>query len=288
MKVIQQNSKPTTSSIILNNLLAELGYSDIKDYQSRNGLKVDGQFGDKSFNLLYHTLLKVIDVSFEGSYHKSIHQKNQIIWHHSAGWDNARGMFKSWQNDNKEHVATAIGINDKGEVYRGFDEQYWASSIGCKQDSFNNWDIKPIKVTIDGRVYTNNSLLDAGAVGVEVCNAGQLTKKAGDYYSWFGWKVPSDKVIELDYKGYTAFEKYTNEEINTLKYWTLLMGVKFNIPVNYRDEDMWKVSRRALSGETGLYTHNSYREDKTDVSPQPHLIEMARTLDLYMQPKMIT
>ena len=116
MKVIQQNSTPSTSSIILNNLLAELGYSDIKDFQNKNGLKVDGQFGDKSFNLLYHTLLKVIDVSFEGSYHKSIHQKNQIIWHHSAGWDNARGMFQSWQNDNKEHVATAIGINDKGEV----------------------------------------------------------------------------------------------------------------------------------------------------------------------------
>lgn len=41
---------------------------------------------------------------------------------------------------------------------------------------------------------------------------------------------------------------------------------------------MWSVSNKALKGQNGLYTHNSYRRDKSDVSPQPKLIEMLKSL----------
>ena len=89
--------------------------------------------------------------------------------------------------------------------------------------------------------------------------------------------------IEIFQSVPTDLKSYLIKSANPI----VLMGVKFNIPVNYNEQDMWSVSRRALSGEPGLYTHNSYREDKTDVSPQPHLIEMARTLGDYMIPRSI-
>jgi hypothetical protein len=284
MNYITSNSK-TVAANILFNLLAELGYSDIKSFQKANGLVVDGVFGLKSHAALYNKLLKVVPVNFESNYFKSNYSKKQIIWHHSAGWDNARGMFDWWKKDGRTHVATAIGIEDDGKVYKGFDEGYWAASIGCKAEVFKQYGIE-LKWAKNrhGKWYaTNNMSLDMGAVAVEICNWGNLTQKTKYAYSWANTVVDEDKVIELDYKGYTHFEKYTDAEIKSLKYWTLLMAIRFDIPVEYDEDRFWTVNKDALSGKKGLYTHNSYRVDKTDVSPQPHLIEMAKTLGDYMK-----
>jgi hypothetical protein len=251
------------NEIMLFNLLAELGYASIKDYQQDNGLVADGIFGINSYTALYKKLLKVENVNFEGYYFKQAYPKNQIIWHHSAGWDNARGMFDWWKNDGVTHVATSCGITDDGTLWKGFDEQYWAASIGSK--------------------HPNNRQLDKEAVAIEVCNWGCLTESNGKYLTWANVELDKDSVIELDYKGFKYYEKYTDEEIKTLKYWTLLNAIRFNIPVNYRESDMWELSNDALMKVPGIYTHNSYRTDKTDVSPQPKLISMAKSLELYMK-----
>ena len=58
-----------------------------------------------------------------------------------------------------------------------------------------------------------------------------------------------------------------------LRYW----GGLYGIPLTY-NADIWDVCPRALKGESGVFTHNSVRYDKVDVSPQPKLIEMLRSL----------
>ena len=277
LEIISSNSNGFHKNILMN-ILTELGYVDIVDFQKRNGLTADGLFGMMSYNKLYSILLKVEAVDFEGNYFKVQFPKKQIIWHHSAGWDNVRGMFDWWKNDKVYHVATAIGINDEGTVYRGFDESYWAASIGCTSDIFiaNGVQLK----YVNGRV-ANNYELDQAAVAVEVGNWGNLTLKDGKYYSWANAVVPAEKVIELNYKYNKFYEAYTDAEIKTLKYWTLLNAIRFQIPVNYSYDDFFKVSKKALSGEKGVFTHNSYRFDKTDVSPQPKLIKMAESMIEY-------
>jgi hypothetical protein len=52
---------------------------------------------------------------------------------------------------------------------------------------------------------------------------------------------------------------------------------KYEIPLEYND-DIWDVTKRALSNEKGVFTHNSVRPDKADVFPQPELIEMLKSL----------
>lgn len=273
MLVTEQKSKN-----ILMNLLSELGYIDIKDFQNKNGLVSDGLFGSKSYSKLYSILLKVEEVPFEGFYFKAAYQKKQIIWHHSAGWDNARGMFDWWKNDKVQHVATSIGISDDGKIWKGFDESFWAASIGATVDIFNK---NGIKLIYNGGFVANNIMLDQAAVAVEICNWGNLTEKGGKLYSWANAEIPKEKAIELNYKGTKYYEIYTDAEIKSLKYWTLLNAMRFDIPLVYNHDDFWSVSKKALSGERGLFTHNSYRNDKTDVSPQPKLIEMAKSLQLY-------
>lgn len=266
MLIAEKAKRQPREYMLLMNLLKEFGFYSIRDFQKKKGLWVDGLFGDKSYNALYFHVLNVEEQGFT-DYYKIKADKRIIVWHHAAGWDNARGMFKMWQRDGRGKVATAIGITDEGKVARGFNEEFYAHHIGAKDKHFQEFDLPNI-----------NKELNMVSVGVEVCNAGQLDNNG---VSWFDWKVPKDKVVEVNYKGKKFYEAYTEEEIKALKYWTLLQGLRWGIPLYYREFDMWNVSKDALSGVAGLYTHNSFRYDKTDVSPQKPLIEMAKGLEEY-------
>jgi len=88
-----------------------------------------------------------------------------------------------------------------------------------------------------------------------------------------------DSIVEYPngYKGYFAFEKYTDEQIESLRKLLLYWGDIYNIPLDYND-DMWSINVKALSGQSGIWTHVSYRVDKSDCHPQPELIQMLKSL----------
>ncbi|MCS6795473.1 MAG: N-acetylmuramoyl-L-alanine amidase [Raineya sp.] len=261
MQVITEKQRNTRRNILMN-LLSELGFKSIKAFQKSEKLAQDGLFGIVSYNALYKKLLNVVELqNFEGHYFKQVYPKNQIVWHHSAGWDNARGMYDWWRNDGVFHVATAVGITDDGTIFRGFEESYWAHHIGMK--------------------HLNNLARNQQSIAVEICNWGNLTEKNGKLYSWANVEIPKNKTIELNYKGYKFYEVYTDKEIESLKYWTLLNAMRFGIPLAYRENEMWQVSQKAIDGVAGIYTHNSFLSWKTDVSPQPKLIAMAKSLADY-------
>lgn len=257
MNIIRERDKTARRNILLA-LLLEAGFKSIKDFQKAKSLVVDGLAGAATYNALYVHLLKVENIRFAGNFYQEIYQKRQIVWHHSAGWDNARGMFDWWVQDKVFHVATAVGITDDGTVSRGYDEQFWAHHIGMSN--------------------LQNLQRNRESVAVEICNWGALTETAQGLKTWAGVVLPADKAIELNYKGIKFFEVYTEAEIKALKYWTLLNAMRFDIPLAYSEFDMWHLSNRAINGQAGLYTHNSFIDWKSDVSPQPKLIKMAKNL----------
>ena len=281
MRIIKQDSYGYYSNI-LHNLLAIRGYRTIKSFQQDNNLTVDGLFGINSYNKLYKLFLQVEELEFTDFIAVKA-EKKQIVWHHSAGWDDSRRMFKIWQRDNRGRVATAIGINDDGRVYRGFDESMWAHHLGVRSSEFRKQGIKyKYRKNSRGKWYVaNNEILNEMSIGVEVCNFGYLKKTNGKFVNYIGREMPEEKVSRTEYKGYKYFERITHKEVRSLQWWTLLNAIRFRIPVEYNPTDMWTLSKRALKGEKGLYTHNSYRKDKTDISPQAHLIKMAEDLYLF-------
>jgi hypothetical protein len=250
---------------LLNLILKELGYKDIRDFQKQEGLTVDGWFGINSYRKLYAKYLNFKEVNFEGFYHKQAIDKTQIVLHHSAGWDNARQMFEVWKRDNAHHVATAIGITDSGEIIRGYDEAFWAVHIGA-------YDVG----------LTNFLQLETQSIGVEICNWGALETRNNIHYTWvsdYGKRgravtLPQERVIELNYKGYKFYEAYTDAEIESTRRWIMLNAIRFNIPLSYNAKDFWEVSPAACAGKPGLYTHNSFISWKSDISPQPKMIAM--------------
>lgn len=203
-------------------------------------------------------------------------KKLQIVLHHTAGNSSGPETIKMWNADDRGKIATCIVISGKGlsndtfdgEICQAFSSKKWGYHLGLKSDVFR----------ANGVPYR---LIDPLAIGIEICNWGPLTKKAdGKFYNYVNRVVSNDQVCELDkpYKGFKYYHAYTDAQIESVRqllvYWNKVHG----IPLKYNEADMWNVSKNALSAVTGVYTHNSYRKDKSDISPQPKMIEMLKSL----------
>lgn len=200
--------------------------------------------------------------------------KIQIYLHHTAGNSNPYGVFKDWES-NKERIATCVTIggrpnkNDSfkdGEIVQGFSSKHWAYHLGLRESTFHNFNL-PYKS------------LDRIAIGIEICNWGQVIRREGKFYSWANKVVEDSEVIELStpFRGFKYFHNYTDAQIvsveKLLRYW----GQKYSIPLTYH-EDIFDVNARALRGAPGVFTHCSVRYDKVDIYPHPKMIEMLKSL----------
>lgn len=211
----------------------------------------------------------------ESQYIKESTKKLQIVLHHTAGNSSGVGTIKMWDNDDRGRIATCVTISGNGlskdtydgEICQAFASKYWAYHLGIKPDVFR----------ANGLPYRS---LDPIAIGIEICNWGPLTNKNGKYYNYVDRLVPADQVCELavPYKGHKYYHRYTDAQIEAVRdllvYWNNL----WDIPLDYKEEDMWKVSKNALSAVPGVYSHNSYRKDKSDIYPCPRMIEMLKSL----------
>jgi N-acetyl-anhydromuramyl-L-alanine amidase AmpD len=202
---------------------------------------------------------KIVQVKFpESQYYKEEQTKKQIVIHHTVSGPDSVRVFEGWAS-NPERVATAFVISADGTITQGFASKYWAHHLGLK---------KP-----------NNTALNKASIAIEVCNWGGLTTKDGKYYSAFNREVPADQTIDYGkkWRGYRYFHKYTPQQIESLRQLIVYLCDKFSIDKTYKT-DMWDISPNALSGKNGIYTHVSYREDKSDMHPQSELITMLQSL----------
>ena len=211
----------------------------------------------------------------ESQYIKEVTEKKQIVLHHTAGNSSGVGTIKMWDADDRGRIATCVTISGKGqskdtydgEICQAFSSKYWGYHLGLKRDIFK----------AKGVPYKS---LDPHAIGIEICSWGPLDKVNGKFYNYVDREVPADQVTELatPYKGYKYYHRYTDAQIESVKqlltYWKNLYG----IDITYREEDMWTISTRALQGEGGVFTHNSYRKDKSDIHPCPRMIAMLKSL----------
>lgn len=206
--------------------------------------------------------------------------KAQIYLHHTAGNPNPIATFDWWAST-PERVATCVAIGGApdstnkwvdGEIVQGFSSKFWAYHLGLKEETFDH----------AGLPYKS---LDKNSIAVEICNWGQLTKGSdGQFRNYVNSIVPANQVCELavPFKGYKFYHAYTDAQIESLRELLLLWGQRYGRPLNYHD-DIWDICPRALNGDPGIYTHNSVRKDKNDISPQPKMIAMLKSLPTNVQ-----
>lgn len=246
---------------------------------------------DKSADI-YFKNMKRLDLSTiefvafpDNQYMREVHPKKQVCLHHTVSPVGVQGDL-SWWLQTSDRVATALIIHHNGKPYQCFSSKFWAHHLGIKWSVFQKYNFPDFR--------TRNAYLNEISIGIEIDSLGPLVEEKNQWY-WAKWDkelkkhVPNYRVpVDEDkvqfypngFRGFEAFEKYTDEQIITTGGTLLLWHDRYNIPLDYRP-DMWDVSRAALNGDPGIWSHNSYRPDKSDVHPQPELIKMLKQLKRY-------
>ena len=214
--------------------------------------------------------INISKVTFpRNQYYQTLHTKKQIVFHHTVSPVGVSGDV-AWWRQTASRIATCGIIAHDGTFYQCFSSKYWAHHLGVKQTVFKKYGLPAI-----------NTKLNQESIGVEIDSAGGLTKRNGKWYTAFGTIMPENRIQHYPngYRGYFAYEKYTDAQIETFRklliYWK--ENSYKNIDYSYND-DIWDVTKRALRGQNGIFTHTSYRSDKSDSHPQSELINMLKTI----------
>lgn len=220
-------------------------------------------------------LKKIKQCDFKATeYIQTATTKTQIVLHHTAGNSSGVNTIRHWNSDSRGRIATCVVISGKGtsnsydgEICQAFSSRYWAYHLGIKPEIFASKNV----------IYQR---LDKLSIGIEICNWGYLTKKGDKFFNYVNREVAKEDVCELDvpYKNHKYYHAYTDAQIESVRQLLVYWNEIYGIPLDYNETDLWDVSENALKGVAGIYTHNSYRYDKCDISPQPKMIEMLKNL----------
>jgi N-acetyl-anhydromuramyl-L-alanine amidase AmpD len=199
----------------------------------------------------------------EDQYYPVKTSKKQIVLHHTAGGPTAESSINWWKSS-KERVATAFVIDRKGVIYQTMDDQHWAHHLGTK--------------------LANNVQLNKQSIGIELCCYGSLKFVNGQYINAYNTIISSSEVVTYDnpFRGTRYFQKYTSAQLQSLRELLQMLLTKHNIHFKY-NAAMWDLCTEAMKGQQGIYTHVSYRTDKSDCHPQPELIALLKELSAQQQ-----
>lgn len=234
---------------------------------------------------------KIIAVDFPvDKYFPLEHPKKQIVLHHTVSGEGVRGDIDHWISL-ASRIATCVIIDHDGIAHQCFSSKYWAHHLGVKSTylkskGFTDWS-------------TRNTILNRESIAIEIDSWGGLflgdgsTRQFGlnsdgkprmiktkkdKFYAEYG-NIVNVPVVHYPngYRGYYYYEKYNDSQIKCVGELLLLWNLRYGIPLDY-NEDMWEISDDALKSKEGVWSHTSYREDKSDAHPQPELIEMLKML----------
>lgn len=204
--------------------------------------------------------------------------KRQIFIHHTASSPSPYGVLEYWKQT-PERVATAFIVGgaapvgakwNDGDILQCYGSAKWAWHLG----------LTSAHLAKGAPGQSNNVDMNKMSIGIEICNWGQLTKTDKGFKSYAGTIVPDNQVVTypVAYKGYTHYQKYTDQQIETVGALVKYLATKYSIPTEFKGMEMFDVDPRCLRGEHGVWTHTSCRPDKFDCHPQPELISMLKSL----------
>lgn len=218
----------------------------------------------------------------ENKYFKEVFPKTQVVLHHTVSGPNIDGDVDTWLK-NKYRVATAIIVARDGTPYQLFSSRYWAYHLGAGD---HNQDRRSIGIEID-----NWGGLTPGTGKPQIFNVEKpkyyipwklKTTDPQKYYTYYGNAVDVPmQYYPNGFRGYNYFEKYTNEQIQTVGELLLLWRNKYGIPLKHDvcKKDIFDYCEcAAFNGSPGIWTHCSFRKDKSDAHPQPELLEMLQAI----------
>ena len=216
--------------------------------------------------------MKINEIKFPSSqYFDEVVTKKQIVLHHTVSDPtSAVGDINSWLSDTTR-IATYIILSHDGTVNKCFKSNQWAHHLGMKSDT-----LKKLGFKDSG---TRNLDLNKHSIGIEIDAWGGLVKKDGVFMNAYGRPISNKlEVVECDWRGFKYFQKYSKAQIDALYELLPILMKAYNISSNGIKDGNLDVRMDALSGQSGIYSHTSYRSDKSDIYPDEELIKMLKLI----------
>lgn len=201
-------------------------------------------------------------------------RKRQIVLHHTASPGESVLGDIAWWIKTSERVATFCIVDHHGTIHQLYSSTEWAHHLGVTgRHNDLRGDLRKYKT------FANNLKLNKAAIGIEIDSAGGLRQRGEKWFTWYGAEIKESNVVMYPngFRGYEGFEKYTEAQLIAVYRLVKHLSKYHSINVQYSDR-IWDVCEEALSGVSGLFTHVSYRTDKSDCHPQQELIDMLKQL----------
>jgi N-acetyl-anhydromuramyl-L-alanine amidase AmpD len=219
--------------------------------------------------------------------------KKQVYLHFTVSGYGVKGDIDWWRKDPKK-VAAHFIVDYDGKIHQLYSTRFWAHHLGVKDDFFRKMlGEEFIMISPKGNIL-NNHILNKESIAIEIDTWGPLLDNNGKLYP-VKWDITDmcykpnlnikpinrDNVLKLDkpYRGFIYFEAFSPDQIKSVEMLLYYFNEKYNIPLTY-NADMFDVSKKALLGTPGIWSHTSVRADKCDIMPQPEMIEMLKSLTL--------
>jgi hypothetical protein len=207
--------------------------------------------------------------------------KGQIVLHHTVSGKSVEGVVYHWRS-NGDRVATSFVVSRDGDVYQLYSTGFWGIHLFLNDEPFEimNAEYRAADNQIEN-IGAYRAGMEKASIGIEIDSWGGLVQK--DDGSWWNYnktvQVPDANVVlyPAGWRGYDAFEKYTDRQLEATAVILKALNTKWKIPLTY-NEDMWDFSPNAMNKVNGVWTHVSFRKDKSDCHPQVQMIDMLKGL----------
>jgi hypothetical protein len=214
----------------------------------------------------------------KGEYFEEETKKEYIFLHHTAGWNNPYTVIDGWSNDSRGKIGTEFVVG--GINFKTGDSTFDGTALKCFPK--NNYAYHLGGSPINGKMHKCS-------VGIEICNFGWVTQRDNKFFTYTGTEIPASQVTRLKskFRGYEFYHKYTEKQIekvfNLIKYLSDLHSIDYSIGLptmikKFGVKAFEKYDDIVAGKVKGILSHTNVRSDKTDIFPQPEIIEMLLNL----------
>lgn len=204
-------------------------------------------------------------------YYPGPQNKRQIVLHHTVSNPlSAKGDIDYWMSDTSR-IATYCIIGYDGTINRCFPSNAWAHHIGMKMNEIKAMGFKDF--------LNRNEVLNRNSIAIELDSWGGLVECDGNYLNAYAKKIDSNLgVIDCDWRGYKHYQAYSQAQIDALAELLPELMKRYDIPSYGLKDGNYNQRVDAVSGTPGIFSHSSYRRDKSDLYPDERLTRMLNTI----------
>lgn len=227
-----------------------------------------------SSEVVINTIEELKDVNVielpEDKYYKEKTSKKQIVLHHTASGPGIKGDINYYLRNN-DKSGTHYIIERNGKITQIIDSDYWCHHLKIRNGIFRNLGLSNL-----------NNDLNKSSISIDLDSWGELEKINDNRYRNIiqtPITVLKENVsyYEKGFRGKNYYQKYSTEQLESLKKLLVYLSEKHNISLEYK-ESMFEINKNALLGENGVWTHVSYRDDVNNCHPDSDLIDLLKSL----------